>query len=71
MMTQRCQGNDVNVFATPLAYCTDNAAMVAGLGAMLLDESALSGREALELDAYANLRVGTPRSGRRRPADPR
>ncbi len=42
---------------TPARYCTDNAAMVAGLGAALLAEGrALRGRELLTLDIYTTQR---------------
>jgi N6-L-threonylcarbamoyladenine synthase len=61
-----CRGEDARAVLTPFAYCTDNAAMVAGLGARLLREDPTLGAEhGLDLDAYANLRVGSPRSHRR------
>ena len=58
-----------NAGLTPFAYCTDNAAMVGGLGARLLaDDPSRGDGHGLALDAYANLRVGSPRSHRQPPA---
>ena len=61
-----CKREGARAVLTPFAYCTDNAAMVAGLGARLLAQNpALREVRGLGLDAYANLRVGSPRSHRR------
>ncbi|MCA9521482.1 MAG: tRNA (adenosine(37)-N6)-threonylcarbamoyltransferase complex transferase subunit TsaD [Myxococcales bacterium] len=46
----------LRVFATPLAYCTDNAAMIAGLGLHYLAQPRPMGF--LALNAYANLPIG-------------
>ena len=45
----------VTLFLTPVAYCTDNAAMIAGLGLRHFQRGdALRGADVLTLDAYAN-----------------
>ena len=68
-MTEACGPRGVALCLTPLELCTDNAAMVAGLGARLLARGdGLSPEEALSLDAYANVRLGSPRSTRLRAA---
>jgi N6-L-threonylcarbamoyladenine synthase len=64
---ERCAKERYRLVRTPMPYCTDNAAMVAGLGALLLRKG---GNDAtgvdLSMDAYANLKVGSPRSHRTR-----
>lgn len=56
----------IGLFLTPTVYCTDNAAMVAGLGLRRLAQGAgVQGAALLALDAYANRAVlfGEPRRG--------
>lgn len=64
-MTDACQKEKITCVRTPMPYCTDNAAMIAGLGVKLL-QSNLYAFDDLSLDAYANLRVGSPRTYRSR-----
>ena len=60
---ERCNQKGVTPVLTPMSYCTDNAAMIAGLGARLLAANGATGVD-FSMDAYANLRVGSPRSYR-------
>ena len=58
-------GRGLRLCLTPLPFCTDNAAMVAGLGRRLFARGeGLPPDRALDLDAYANVAVGSPRSTR-------
>jgi len=62
---ERCAKERYDLVRTPMPYCTDNAAMVAGLGALLLRKGEGHRAEVdLSMDAYANLKVGSPRSHR-------
>ncbi len=67
-MVERGEQEGFDVVLTPLAYCTDNAAMVAGLAARLVETRGLDAwRDApLRADVYANLACGTPRTVRAR-----
>ena len=62
-MTNVCIGKGFTCVRTPMPYCTDNAAMIAGLGVQLLNRENSEFND-LALDAYANLRVGSPRTHR-------
>ncbi|GMV44248.1 MAG: tRNA N6-adenosine threonylcarbamoyltransferase [Myxococcales bacterium] len=60
-----CAARGLRLTLTPLDLCTDNAAMVAGLGARLLERGgALTPQDAAGLDVYANVAAGSPRSTR-------
>lgn len=60
-----CAERGLRLTLTPLPLCTDNAAMVAGLGARLLARGgAADPREVMALDVYANVVAGSPRSTR-------
>ncbi|NUN16698.1 MAG: tRNA (adenosine(37)-N6)-threonylcarbamoyltransferase complex transferase subunit TsaD [Myxococcales bacterium] len=58
-LSRRCEEEQVQVVLTPLEYCTDNAAMVANLGRLFYSRGEFTSPDAL--DAYANLRIGSPR----------
>ena len=62
-MHEACEAQGMRCVRTPMPYCTDNAAMIAGLGLQLLNRSPEQYSD-LSLDAYANLRTGSPRSHR-------
>ena len=62
-MTEACEARGFTCVRTPMPYCTDNAAMIAGLGVQLMKEQNQEFND-LSLDAYANLRVGSPRTHR-------
>lgn len=54
-LQEATQGAGLELFLTPPALCTDNAAMVAGLGQRMLEAGAgLAGETMLSMDAYAN-----------------
>lgn len=61
---RRCTEQHLRVILTPLEYCTDNAAMVANLGRFYYLRGEITSPDSL--DAYANLRIGSPRSVRAR-----
>lgn len=48
-LEQACISEGVALHAAPMAYCTDNAAMIAALGAYLLESGTVA---ALDVDAY-------------------
>jgi len=57
-MREAATAAGVALWVTPARYCTDNAAMVAGIGAGLLEagERGLSGRDLLALDIHTTRR---------------
>ena len=60
--TEACAGAGLRLFPTPPAYCTDNAAMIAGLGLRMFARGAvLAGEDRFHLDAYPNRRLPIPR----------
>lgn len=64
-MNAACEKRKIECIRTPMPYCTDNAAMVAGLALQLIK----NGNEKMHpgvssMDAYANIRIGSPRSHR-------
>ncbi len=64
-MNAACEKRGIECIRTPMPYCTDNAAMVAGLALQLIK----NGKERMHpgvssMDAYANIRIGSPRSHR-------
>ena len=63
-MTEACRRRGIECVRTPMPYCTDNAAMVAGLALQLLQSGREFGTHVSSMDAYANIRIGSPRSHR-------
>jgi N6-L-threonylcarbamoyladenine synthase len=61
--TAACVSRGIQCIRTPMPYCTDNAAMIGGLGLLLYERNVHAFRD-LSLDAYANLRMGSPRTYR-------
>jgi N6-L-threonylcarbamoyladenine synthase len=67
VFTEATAAANVRLFLTPTVYCTDNAAMVAGLGRRHLAAGrAIRGADVLTLDAYANAAFGPRTKGVRR-----
>lgn len=68
LASERCRGAQVRLVCTPLPYCTDNAAMVAGLAVRRLEAWEATGHAAPYPDVvpYPNLRAGSPRAARRK-----
>ncbi len=60
---EACAAEAFRFFPTPAAWCTDNAAMVAGLGLRLFQRGeVLVGAARFDLDAYPNRRLPAPRT---------